>query len=567
MTNSIKNSIKNIGIIGDGQLAKMLIQAGISYNLNFYVYPLGSKNNSICRNISTLVDSYAELFQKSDVVTYEFEDINIKEIEKYDNGTNIIPNLETLKLIQSKLSQKTRYMSSNISTSELIYMTTGIDMYTHLSKAINDNNMLLNNWVLKADRGGYNGCGVLSLTDKTSVETIKNFITPNATYFIEKKIKIKKEIAVMAVVSDKISYFEPVEMSFNESNILEYLFSPASISDELLLIVLDTVKNVCKALKSKGLFCVEMFIDEDDNVFVNEVSPRPHNSGHHTIKTGWSSQFDELIKILINRKCLPFQYKEYDAIMINILGPSFVGPYKLNQNTYDILTEMGFIIYDYGKTINKPLRKMGHMTFIPAEDAIFNKTYIKHIVDTVLALELIVPDTYEGDEEETDNYNESKPVVGIIMGSISDKPVVEPAIKILKQFDIQYDIQVVSAHRMPKKMAEYAEKSMENGLKVIIACAGGAAHLPGMVASMTTLPVIGLPAKTSTLNGVDSLYSIVQMPSGVPVATVGINNGINAALLACRILAINDLNIEIKLINYQETMCRLATDSNENINL
>ncbi len=142
------------------------------------------------------------------------------------------------------------------------------------------------------------------------------------------------------------------------------------------------------------------------------------------------------------------------------------------------------------------------------------------------------------------------PIVGIIMGSQSDLDTMQPAAEILRDFGLAFELRVVSAHRTPKSMVEYAESARMRGIKVIIAGAGGAAHLPGMVASLTTLPVIGVPVLTKSLHGVDSLYSIVQMPGGIPVATVAIGGGKNAGLLAVRILAVNDANLTTALDHY-----------------
>ncbi|ACM22402.1 5-(carboxyamino)imidazole ribonucleotide mutase [Thermotoga neapolitana] len=146
------------------------------------------------------------------------------------------------------------------------------------------------------------------------------------------------------------------------------------------------------------------------------------------------------------------------------------------------------------------------------------------------------------------------PRVGIIMGSDSDLPVMKQAAEILEEFGIDYEITIVSAHRTPDRMFEYAKSAEERGIEVIIAGAGGAAHLPGMVASITHLPVIGVPVKTSTLNGLDSLLSIVQMPGGVPVATVAINNAKNAGILAASILGIKYPEIAKKVKEYKEKM-------------
>lgn len=150
---------------------------------------------------------------------------------------------------------------------------------------------------------------------------------------------------------------------------------------------------------------------------------------------------------------------------------------------------------------------------------------------------------------EKNNMN-NKPLVGIIMGSDSDLPVMREAAEILDQLEVSFEITIVSAHRTPERMYSYAKTAQKKGLKVIIAGAGGSAHLPGMTASLTTLPVIGVPIQTKTLSGVDSLYSIVQMPPGIPVATVAINGAKNAGLLAAKILAISDTSLAMRLEQY-----------------
>lgn len=146
----------------------------------------------------------------------------------------------------------------------------------------------------------------------------------------------------------------------------------------------------------------------------------------------------------------------------------------------------------------------------------------------------------------------SEPMVSIVMGSSSDAPVMEPAAKVLDSFGICYEFQVVSAHRSPELMFDHAKTAMDRGLKVIIAGAGGAAHLPGMIAAITTLPVIGVPVRSSnSIDGWDSLLSIVQMPNGVPVATVAINAAYNAGLLAVQMLAIHDEKLMQQLMVYK----------------
>lgn len=150
--------------------------------------------------------------------------------------------------------------------------------------------------------------------------------------------------------------------------------------------------------------------------------------------------------------------------------------------------------------------------------------------------------------------NTPQPLVGIVMGSDSDWPTVQPAAEVLAEFGIPMEIGVVSAHRTPERMLDYARNAHTSGIKVIIACAGGAAHLPGMIAAATPLPVIGIPRALGNLDGLDSLLSIVQMPTGVPTATVSIDGAKNAGLLAVRTLAVGSEQLMEQMVRYQEAM-------------
>ena len=154
----------------------------------------------------------------------------------------------------------------------------------------------------------------------------------------------------------------------------------------------------------------------------------------------------------------------------------------------------------------------------------------------------------------------SSPRIGIAMGSDSDLPVMKDAASVLDDFGVDYEMRVLSAHRTPGVMKEYAETAADRGLDVIIAGAGGAAHLPGMIAASTPLPVIGVPVKTSTLNGVDSLLSIVQMPGGVPVGSVAIDAADNAALLALQILSTSDPSLRDQLADYKDDLTEKVAD-------
>ncbi|WP_203567351.1 5-(carboxyamino)imidazole ribonucleotide mutase [Aestuariimicrobium ganziense] len=163
----------------------------------------------------------------------------------------------------------------------------------------------------------------------------------------------------------------------------------------------------------------------------------------------------------------------------------------------------------------------------------------------------------------SDRSGARRPRVGLVMGSDSDWPTMEPAAAVLREFDIAVEADVVSAHRMPEEMVSYGRMAHRRGLEVIIAGAGGAAHLPGMLASLTPLPVIGVPVPLKHLDGMDSLLSIVQMPAGVPVATVGVANARNAGLLAVRILATGDEELTARMVAFQESLRETAAAKGE----
>ena len=161
--------------------------------------------------------------------------------------------------------------------------------------------------------------------------------------------------------------------------------------------------------------------------------------------------------------------------------------------------------------------------------------------------------------------NSISPKIGIIMGSDSDLPTMQAAIKICEQFAVSHEVAIVSAHRTPQRMVEYAQNAHQRGIKVIIAGAGGAAHLPGMVAALTPLPVIGVPIATRNLKGIDSLYSIVQMPRGIPVATVAIGNAQNAGLLAVQMLASHQPELLTKVLQYRQDLTEMVLDKQQQL--
>jgi len=212
-------------------------------------------------------------------------------------------------------------------------------------------------------------------------------------------------------------------------------------------------------------------------------------------------------------------------------------------------------VHWYGKKGVRPGRKVGHINLTADSHGELDKSLSKVLtLEGILVKECNIPGGLF-----------TSPLVGIIMGSQSDLPTMHAAVDILEKFDIPYEVDIVSAHRTPEKLVHYSRTASTRGLQVIIAGAGGAAHLPGMVASMSPLPVIGVPIRTSTLNGKDSLYSIVQMPRGIPVATVAIGNALNAGLLAIRCLCGSRPELRLKMEKYQHELKELVEDMSQRL--
>jgi phosphoribosylaminoimidazole carboxylase len=245
-------------------------------------------------------------------------------------------------------------------------------------------------------------------------------------------------------------------------------------------------------------------------LLLNEIAPRPHNSGHHTIEACHTSQYENHLRAILSLPLGATSMRVPSAAMVNILGTS--SSMETIYNMADAaLTVTGAAVHLYGKAESREARKMGHITVTGDTDAEM-KERLRSILQAqpdadASWIDLIAPIARPG-------RSHPSPLVGIIMGSDSDLPTMLPSTKILDEFNVPYELTIISAHRTPERMVNYAKSALGRGLRVIIAGAGGAAHLPGMVASETALPVIGVPVKSSVLDGVDSLYSIVQMPVG-----------------------------------------------------
>mmetsp|Transcript_2503 Transcript_2503/g.2916 ORF Transcript_2503/g.2916 Transcript_2503/m.2916 type:complete len:560 (-) Transcript_2503:84-1763(-) len=537
---------KTIGILGGGQLGRMIVEA--AHRLNIKTIILDAPN-SPAKQINALdehVDgsfsdakSIMELARKCDILTVEIEHVDANALQEAKNkyGIEIYPLPETIKMIQDKYLQKEHLIEHGIEVTE------SIDVKENTVETLTEiGNKFQYPFMLKSRTLAYDGRGNYVVKSKDNLSEALEFLKDRPLY-AEKWCKFTKELAVMVVRSIEGEVFAyPTVETVHKNNICHVVYAPARVNDTVAVKASILAKNAVKSFPGCGIFGVEMFLLSNGELLINEIAPRPHNSGHYTIDACVTSQFEAHVRAVVGlpmpKDFTKFSTTNTNAIMLNVLGDDTAN--KELEICRRALETPNASVYLYGKG-TRPQRKMGHINIVSSSmnDC---ENRLAHIL---------------GDEEvvvkDLDSSSE-KPLVGIIMGSDSDLPVMSVGANILKTFGVPFEVSIVSAHRTPHRMTQYAIEAAKRGIKCIIAGAGGAAHLPGMVAAMTPLPVIGVPVKGSTLDGVDSLHSIVQMPRGIPVATVAINNSTNAALLAVRILGAVDNKWLNKMSQYMDTM-------------
>ncbi|KAG7194151.1 phosphoribosylaminoimidazole carboxylase ade2 [Scheffersomyces spartinae] len=537
---------KIVGILGGGQLGRMLVEA--AHRLNVKTVILESGTDAPAKQINAVgahVDgsfkdykSIAALAEKCDVLTVEIEHIDVDALIKAqkEHNVEVYPLPETIRLIQDKYTQKEHLIQHGIDVAESVAVESTEQALQEVGSKYGYP------FMLKARTLAYDGRGNYVVKTESDIREALNFLKDRPLY-AEKWCPFTKELSVMVVrtIEGEVFAYPTVE-TIHKRNICHLVYAPARINDTVQKKASLLAMNAVKSFPGCGIFGVEMFVLPDGELLVNEIAPRPHNSGHYTIDACVTSQFEAHIRAVVGLP-MPKGFTSLtttitNAIMLNVLGDDDV-PNKELETCRRALETPNASVYLYGKS-TRPQRKMGHINIVSSsmEDCQSRLDYIVGDSD-------LIPEGIESKE---------KPLVGIIMGSDSDLPVMAVGASILKKFGVPFEVTIVSAHRTPHRMSKYAIEAPKRGLKCIIAGAGGAAHLPGMVAAMTPLPVIGVPVKGSTLDGVDSLHSIVQMPRGIPVATVAINNSTNAALLAIRILGAYDYKWLQEMNTYMNNM-------------
>lgn len=532
-----------------------------------------------------------ELAGKVDVLTIEIEHVNAGQLQKVlDEKTvaEVHPTPATIALIQDKYAQKKHLVARGLPVADFVAVG-GETLPSSASEAAQlqvrgvaeAGSQFGFPLMLKSRTQAYDGKGNFVVKDASQAEAgVKALGGGTRGLYAEKWAPFMKEVAVMVVRSStgEVRAYPAVE-TIHKDNICHTVLAPLRSADPTLdARARGIAQKAVATFQGAGVFGVEMFLLQDGSVLINEIAPRPHNSGHYTIEAAETSQYENHLRAILGWPLGSTALKVPATAMVNILGLADLDKDKdaMAKTLAPALASLnvpGATVHLYGKEGCRRGRKIGHITVVAQSDAELHERLqpILHALETATeaaqsggslpaALQSVGAVASSSTSSSTSpttspqDFSHPHPLVGIIMGSDSDLPVMLPAAQILKRFNVPFELTIVSAHRTPDRMREYARSAASRGLRAIVAGAGGAAHLPGMVAAQTVLPVIGVPVKGSTLDGVDSLHSIVQMPRGIPVASVAINNSTNAALLAVRILAAADPRYQAAMQKYMDDM-------------
>ena len=354
--------MKKAGILGGGQLGRMLLQEAANYPVETYVMendpscPAAHLCHHFVKGDITNFDDVYNFGKNLDVLTIEIESVNEDALEKLEaEGVIVYPTPAALRIIKNKMLQKQFYQLHEIPTSKFIITKNLEELRANASflPAVH-----------KLATGGYDGRGVQIIKKEADIE--KGFDAPA---ILEKMVDIKKEIAVMIAISKtgEMAIYAPVDMIFDPKlNLLSHQISPADLPDKVLWKAEAIALKVVKELKSPGIFAVELFTDYEDKVWVNETAPRVHNSGHHSIEACYSSQFDMLWRVLLD---YPLGNTDHimPAAIVNVLGAQDHNGPACYEGLNEILAMDNVFVHLYGKTHTKPGRKMGHITILSNE--------------------------------------------------------------------------------------------------------------------------------------------------------------------------------------------------------
>ncbi|KAL9128220.1 MAG: hypothetical protein Q9217_003066 [Psora testacea] len=604
-----------IGLLGGGQLGRMLQEAAAPLGIEIVV--LDEANcpvRQISQNSKHVTGSFKdpekirELAVKCDVLTVEIEHVNTEILEEIATKGVIVsprevkkvpihPSWETIRLVQDKYLQKEHFGKAGLPVTPQIAIDPGLSGASGANALLEAAQSFGFPFMLKARKGSYDGRGNFKVRSVKDFDEATNSMGKLQLY-AEKWVAFEKELAVVVVRTEDtegklrdLHTYPAVETVHEDSICTKVFYPPRQVPTEISEKAGNVAADVIRTLKGRGVFAVELFLLKDGksplervttiqalveslagSIIVNEVAPRPHNSGHLFIEAvPYMSQFKaHLYSILDILPCsIKLRPRVSAAIMLNILGGARGGSHdrlvNLTNTLYD--DNMDIFLHLYGKSY-KPGRKIGHITATTYASSAGLERLTAPLVkevdrirqgrldDTSAQIRSSTATTtfQPSSTPSTSSRDTENPLVVITMGSDSDLPVLKAAFEVLERFHVPYDFTITSAHRTPHRMVELGKSAASRDIRVLIAAAGGAAHLAGMLASETTVPVIGVPVKATHLDGHDSLLSMVQMPRGCPVATVGIDNSTNAALLAVKILGSSDWGYRQAMAEYMKGM-------------
>lgn len=369
-----------LGILGGGQLGRMLIQEAINYNLTTLI--LDPDTDAPCKHLAnyfecgsiTDFDTVYNFGKKADIITIEIEKVNIEALEQLEKeGKLVYPQSRVIRLIQDKGVQKQFFKENNIPTAPFQLVNTKEDMR---------NSHIPFPYMLKQRKDGYDGKGVMKINNLADIDNAFD-----APCLIEELVDFEKEIAVIVSRNPNgdMKTFPMVEMEFNaEANLVEFLISPSTYPEAIQERAETIAKNIATSLNITGLLAVEMFVTRSGEILVNELAPRPHNSGHQTIEGNYVSQFNQHLRAIFN---LPLgdTRATNNAVMINLLGEKNHNGVAKYKGLEKVMAIEGVYVHLYGKKYTKPFRKMGHITIVDQnrEKAIEKANYIKETLKVI----------------------------------------------------------------------------------------------------------------------------------------------------------------------------------------
>ena len=344
-----------LGILGGGQLGRMFIQEAVNYNIAVHILendhnaPSASLACPFTKGDIQNFDDVMAFGKDMDVLTIEIENVNVKalfELEK--QGVIVYPQPRVLEIIKDKGLQKQFYMENDIPTSPFFLVNEKSEV--NLEEKLP--------FVQKLRTGGYDGQGVKIVKSSEDLQSL--FTAPS---LVEELIPFEKELSVIVARNEEgeVVSFQTVECEFNEANLVEFLFSPADISSEIECKAVELAKDVIQKLDMVGILAVELFLTKDGKLLVNEVAPRPHNSGHHTIECNVTSQFSQHLRSILGLPLGSTEIIRYGA-MVNLLGAENHTGKAIYKGLEEVMKTPSVYIHLYGKDITKPNRKMGHIT-------------------------------------------------------------------------------------------------------------------------------------------------------------------------------------------------------------